>query len=152
MTIREVSHGGPPLGEVDIEGVEREMGVRLPDDYRSFLLRFNGGQPTPDAFLFRGGSDGSLVNIFFGVNHPDPRHDLVRVWRDNRRVLPPDLLPIGYDAGGSLLLVGVSGERRGRVYFEFHELAGEDDDPMNEESMGDIADSFTDFIATFYEA
>ena len=152
MTIREVSHAGPRLDEVAVASVERELGVRLPDDYRSFLFQFNGGQPTPDAFRFKGGSDGSLVNIFFGINHPDQQHDLVRVWRDNRRVLSADLLPIGYDAGGSLILLGIGGKRRGRVFFEFRDQAGEDDDPMSEEFIGEIGDSFAAFAATFHEA
>jgi hypothetical protein len=40
-----------PIGESDIEALEVQLQVKLPDSYRSFLIKHNGGQPSPSTFL-----------------------------------------------------------------------------------------------------
>ncbi len=146
MAIKSMRSQGPRIDDSDLARVESEIGVALPSDYRVFLLEFNGGQPTPDGFMFKGGSDGSLVNILFGVGHARATNDVVRVWRGNRTAVPQDLLPIGYDAGGNFICLGLRGERRGRVYFQAADLVAEEDDPWGEEFVWLVADSFAEFI------
>jgi cell wall assembly regulator SMI1 len=41
------TESGPPLTEERLQGAERRLGVTLPDEYRAFLLRHNGGRPHP---------------------------------------------------------------------------------------------------------
>ena len=41
----------PPLSELDIERVERRLGVRLPQDLREHYLLHNGGTPRPEFFV-----------------------------------------------------------------------------------------------------
>ena len=51
-----------PLSAEDVQAIEAQIGVRLPDDYKAFLLRHNGGRPRPNAFPIQG-----LANNPFGV-------------------------------------------------------------------------------------
>ena len=51
---------GPPLSPDDIDAFEREIGGRLPDDYKRFLLAHNGGMNDPRLGL---SWDGGLHEI-----------------------------------------------------------------------------------------
>jgi cell wall assembly regulator SMI1 len=42
-----ITDSGPPLSLDDVEVAERQLRVRFPDDYRSFLLAHNGGSTAP---------------------------------------------------------------------------------------------------------
>ena len=42
------------LTATEIQQFEDELGVRLPIDYRDFLLEHNGGRPQPDSFPILG--------------------------------------------------------------------------------------------------
>ena len=47
-------HNSLPAGttnESAIQEFEKLIGHRLPDDYREFLLEFNGGHPEPNTFM-----------------------------------------------------------------------------------------------------
>ncbi|MEP7258975.1 MAG: SMI1/KNR4 family protein [Flavitalea sp.] len=35
------------LGEIELSDFEEVNNIKLPDDYRKFLLKFNGGSPRP---------------------------------------------------------------------------------------------------------
>jgi len=59
--------------------------------------------------------------------------------RYHRRI-PFTMRPIGRDAGGNIILLGVHGEPKGRVYFLDH---------MNPRPIFEIAPSFTAFLDSF---
>lgn len=41
-----------PASKDEIIAFEKETGVFFPEDYKSFLKKYNGGQPIPSAFYF----------------------------------------------------------------------------------------------------
>jgi hypothetical protein len=47
IEVRESAH---PLSDDVLLGVESRLGITFPTDYRSFLLRHNGGVPSPEWF------------------------------------------------------------------------------------------------------
>ena len=61
----EIQDRGPVISPQDIEQFEQDLGVTLPDDYRAFLLNYNGGHiacgpcETPDGEVI--GLDGEHV-------------------------------------------------------------------------------------------
>jgi hypothetical protein len=46
----EMEDPGPTLQDEEIDKVQSQLGVVFPEDYRRFLLRYNGGRPKPDLF------------------------------------------------------------------------------------------------------
>ena len=44
---------GKPLKEDDLKELEVEFDIYLPEEYREFLLKSNGGVPIPDVFKYR---------------------------------------------------------------------------------------------------
>jgi hypothetical protein len=130
-----------------IETVEREIGTRFPEDYREFLLRYNGGilSEVNDCFDHPvGDQPGLLIKRFFPAE--DSRgNDILSRWRAYWGRVPRNLLPIGSDDFGNLFCIGFRGVERGQVFFWDHEqeqggyvLVGEPipaDEGVNEHSI-----------------
>jgi hypothetical protein len=137
---------GDPLTPSRVAEVEARLGVSLPADYVRFLLSHNGGRPEPDDFPVST-TAGSLVGNLYKITDASTREkrisDLVHQNLKKREKLPSGFLEIGYDMGGNGLLLGVSGENAGQLYFLDHEeLEGQ---PLKER-FWKIADSFAQFV------
>ena len=74
----EMQDTGPPLTRDQISTLERHIGIPLPKDYLDFLLRFNGGRPTPSSFPIRGFdlSDSGDIQRFFGISERRENPDI----------------------------------------------------------------------------
>lgn len=121
--------------EADVGHFEMSISARLPDDYREFLLRHNGGYPSPNGF--RGGDE--VLNRFFGLwqKHADLNYELLA----HRGVIPEGTIPIASDPFGNAILLEVARPNRGRIWFWDHERSGEPD-----KAVSLLANSFTDFV------
>lgn len=133
-----------PLTELQIEAFESEIGIVLPWQYRQFLLRFNGGHPTPCEFGFRQGAYGrSMVSEFWAI-HEGPsslkwRFDTYKIVEKR---MADDLMPIAGDPFGNQICLGISGIRSGQVFFWNH-----DDEDEPERNVHLSAPSFEEFLA-----
>lgn len=137
-----------PLNSDRLKEFEHKFEMTLPNDYRDFLLTYNGGYPEPDGFWIQGmDGNGSLVDRFLGI-HGGEHDNLLGYLEIYKERIPPNFLPIAHDPGGNLICMSVEGEDKGKIYFWDHE---EEADPDQGETAGYqnvylIADSFTDFF------
>jgi hypothetical protein len=155
LEIRNANRYGP-LREERLQQLEARIKVRLPDDYRAFLLRYNGGRPLRSRFAFTldGEKQESILEWFFAV-HDQPYREsedwnadtgelppyfaqpLEEVWADLRSARPrARMLPIGRDPGASLICLGYAGNRAGQVWYYDHET----------DSFLRLAGSFSEFL------
>lgn len=147
-----IKGGKLPLSKEQIEVVEKRMGIRLPDDYKEFLMQFNGGQPEPATFDFTG-VDGcendSVVNNFLSIH--DGKEDNFEIdyffYTKNKRI-PDNVAPIARDPAGNLICICLSGSNRGKIYFWDHELEFEKPGPSN---LAYIAKSFSEFFSMLHD-
>lgn len=107
---------GPKLTDTELAGVERELGVSLPDAYRDFLLEQNGGVPNPNSLSIKGCDELSL-QWFYSIRPKQRERDLIAMTLHFREELwlPKQFLPIAMLDNDDLLLVTVSGKTPGRV-------------------------------------
>ena len=147
----------PPAPLDALKRFEATIGQRLPDYYREFVIRCNGGYgcgyvqfhgPTPDGHAadacmnhvggFREESYVSLDSNFENYQKYEIR-------------IPWDLIWIADDPFGNAICVGISGVHRGRVYFWEHENEPDPNDWDGiVETAGNIdllANSFAEFLA-----
>ncbi|WP_063739118.1 SMI1/KNR4 family protein [Streptomyces violaceoruber] len=115
---RPVHFGLPKSGvavtEQQVQGVEEDLGYRLPGAYRSFLKAAGGCAPVGTAL---DAELGLLVDQpFFTVREEAAVNDLVYVNKCLRDHLTKDYLGVAFVQGG-LLAVKVKGERIGSVWF-----------------------------------
>lgn len=109
---------GEPVSEEALQSLEKRLGAILPEPYRLFLSRHDGGLPTPDGVVIEGAPwVDTDIQIFFGVQ----RELEVSCLRWNKEVfadrIPEHLLPIACDSGNNLFCISLSGEDAGRVSY-----------------------------------
>ncbi len=129
-----------------IEAFETRNDCTLPDDYRQFLLKHNGGQPVPRGACFiKGVNEYVLVDMLFGLGQP--RGLDIQSWLDQcRDELPPDCLIIG-GVGGLLFVLCLRGTNQGVLCWDHMGELRESGDP-DSGTLYPIASTFTEFISS----
>jgi hypothetical protein len=134
----------------EVSAFERTIGVRLPEEYRAFLLASNGGVPATATFDFEdavsGRRDASSIQHFFGI-HEGEIGNLRAVTATYMERLPHGLLPVARDDGGNLICLAIAGPRKGEVLFWDHDHEAEEGEPPDYSNISVLAPSFTAFIA-----
>jgi cell wall assembly regulator SMI1 len=132
------------ITEEDILSLEKQLKSRLPQDYRDFLLAYNGGSPNPNVFFISQEQQESNLSILFGITSKKA-YDLWTNALDAYEDMERTVMPIGEDPGGNQIYMSLHSDTYGRVYFRDHELPAPD-------SLFPIAASFTDLLQKLYEA
>lgn len=107
----------PSVAPEDVVHFEARTGISLPEDYRTFLLRFNGGRPVPDAFDIPDRATRVRLDVLLGINPDNAAVDIEQELNDLEGRLPEGFIPIGRDPGGCPLLLCTLGEERGKLYY-----------------------------------
>ncbi len=145
------THG--PLDENCLRALEQLWEFQLPKEYRTFLLKYNGGRPKKDTFYFHSSNDdGSVVHVFFGI-YKDDNYNLLMSLTEIGGRYPSDSFPIASDVCGNHICITVKGPNRGKIYFWDHETEAdtEQGEVADYSNMTLIADSFNEFIDGLYE-
>lgn len=145
-----------PTDETAIRRLEERLGVRLPEQYRRFLLIYNGSFINLDASIryMEGDMENGLpLQCFFGLCREDHGYSIesnLDEYVDGSRVMR-SFLPIGIDQADDLVCLKIRGDKIGSVYawiFE-EEAEPEDVDAENEagwENMYFLASDLNEFI------
>jgi hypothetical protein len=141
-----------PVTEEQLAAFESRHGLRFPDDYRRFLVQYNGGEPTPNrvSFIKRGRTRGrrctGLVVDFAGVYTNGGAQSLESAILRSRDEMPAGHVGIAWDSNGNEWVLCVDGEKAGTVYFWHHENEAPDGEPPWFDNMSFVANSFTAFL------
>ena len=116
---------GPPdrvPSEAEIQDLERRLGFRLPDRFRSLLPQLNGAQAEPNVVKGPGDED-------YGISGFENIEDIV----DSKNAIDSEnssdllLVPFADDGCGDYFcVVAADCPEKGAVYFVDHEIAGDD--------------------------
>nr|WP_255016746.1 SMI1/KNR4 family protein [Psychrobacter sp. PraFG1]UTT87701.1 SMI1/KNR4 family protein [Psychrobacter sp. PraFG1] len=52
------------LTNSEIEAFEKQYSINLPQEFRSFLMKYNGGKVYPETFVFHDKTDASSISYF----------------------------------------------------------------------------------------
>lgn len=125
--------------EKKIADFERKYGITLPEQYRSFMLKYNGGDtPETDFKCKRTTSD---VRGFFGIGCDDyySFENEFAEFDPLTNYLKNGLLPIALDSYGNYILIGIAEKNNGQIFFLDHE--------ENEENcIMQLTDDFAGYI------
>src|SRR5438128_1442884 len=86
---------------------EHNQDISLPEDYRDFLLKNNGGEPQPNGFTFRtefGKEENSLIDKFFSLSSTGLLYSIEENLHEYKGRIPERQLPIACDPFGNLVL------------------------------------------------
>lgn len=142
---------GPKLSEQKLSKFETKIAYRLPEDYRKFMLRQNGGTPVMEmmfSFQESGKNSDSVIDSFYAIAAEadvTTISEAVETYIVSGRI-PSSLLPIADDQFGNQLCIDVSGETRGAVYFWNHERESSVHDTSLVFPLSLISGSFDHFL------
>ena len=119
-----VINKGPKLKSFEINKLETDFSIKLPDDYREFILLNNGGtlnqnkntidipnmadSPTDAQVLFGIGREVASSNISWNI-------ELIRDYGENT-----NLVPFACDSGGGLFCLMASNNNYEVVYYDIN--------------------------------
>jgi len=107
--------------EQQVAELESRLGVELPEDYRQYLLEFNGGVfEDPEILSPEDGFPQRGLEVMYGVDSQLDGTRLGEPWQialfdDNDPLIA---LPIGDTAFGDLIILATATENRGVIYFK----------------------------------
>ncbi|MEG4319219.1 MULTISPECIES: SMI1/KNR4 family protein [unclassified Microcoleus] len=130
--------------EKDLSSLADYLGIRLPDDYKSFLLSHNGGVPTPSNFPLLNHPENILpIQVFFGIETLIVSVSITWNFQAYKDRIPDKFLPIGCSDFGDLICLVFSEDDYGCVMF--WDLTGERGKD-NVDNVYRICDSFSKFL------
>lgn len=109
---------------VDLQAVEQEYDLQLPDDYKAHLLTYNGGWPQQRASFQQPAESTTqpiirTISDFYPVKYGELT--LEDALEDFEGQLHPDLVPFGSETGGDQFVLSVGPEDYSAVYYISHE-------------------------------
>jgi SMI1 / KNR4 family (SUKH-1) len=140
---------GPPLTDARIAKLERELGIKLPDGYRSFLSRYNGGHPKPAFFPIQGLDNNPFgsIHYFFGVDRLMQSNHIDWNYRTYAGRIPRELLPIAGDEGGNIICLSLRESNKDAVYYWDHD---DEHSPPTYRNLYLIAQTFDRFLDSIH--
>ena len=149
MTFAIKKHFVPLVDEPAVASLEATLGYALPPSYRRFLLAENGGEPVNPVFHTSRAGEGysdSAVRYFFSIADKSTFSLKYKyeIYSGAGRIAK-EMLPIATDAGGNLVVLAITGEQAGRVFFWNHEVEGLADNSASTEHLASVANSFEEF-------
>jgi len=120
---RRFSRGRFPLPtEKQLAELEQRIGIVFPNDYRRFILEFNGGYfHDPMIVPAEDGCPQGILSFMNGIGASHEEAELglsfdLSLFDDN---VPPKIVPIGgTPMGGLIILDTAAGEGRGEIYYK----------------------------------
>lgn len=139
-----------PITEAELQQFEAEIGYRLPDEYRRFLLKYNGGKPDPKTFNVNidGFQTFTSVTRFAGLTKPD-YCGFDRLLKTYTGRIPRNLLPIACELSVDLICISIAGDDYEKVYLWDHNWEVTEGEP-DYSNVHHIADSFEEFLEQLY--
>lgn len=135
MSIK-IKHKGKHIDEVCLVGFEERIGMKLPNDFRKFLKKNNGGIPETNEFDIPELHTESGVNEFLSIE----KIEYIKSEFSNR--FASNALPIAYAEGGNYLCLLI-GQNAG-IYFWDHELEQNE----GQHNMFLLAKNFASFLSS----
>jgi hypothetical protein len=153
------------LSEDELEAIEAEFGMPLPNDYRRFLATYGASTfncltsiraagPLPKSL-----SDDGLLpfGTFYGTNREAHDYPSIRFCAEQfTEDIPAGLLTIADAGNDDQICIGLLGKLRGKIFYYDSQSVSENSDGDAEQSDEEaslssrsiylVADSFTDFM------
>ena len=99
-----IRNPGRPATEAEIATLEQRLGFGLPAQFRAFLLKSDGGRPSPDTIDIDG-FGATDVDVIFGIGRAVESSRIDWNLDTLRERLRVGVVPIGCDSGGNLFVL-----------------------------------------------
>jgi len=107
--------------ELDIQNFEEKYTIVMPQEYKKFLMKYNGGQ-TPKT-KFKINQISSDLRGFFGLGEAEKNFSLNLFFADNdlQEYISDEVIPIAKNSYGDYIFTGVGKDKNGIIFFKYHD-------------------------------
>jgi hypothetical protein len=92
-----------PANPHELELLERQWGVKLPEEYKRLVSRHQGMTPEPGIFKLGEGNDALSVLLTITVDPEKKPYSVMRVHDVLKPLVPPGVLPFAKTPGGEFV-------------------------------------------------
>ncbi|PMN09209.1 hypothetical protein BCT41_25570 [Vibrio splendidus] len=140
---------GRSISESELKVITLNTELEFPTSYKEFLLKFNGGSPSPDAFPIKGHSEEvGGIQVFFGVDREIESSCLNWNYNEYKSKLPDSYIPIACSDTNDLICLVLSKAEYGKIVF----WDAEDERSRNDlGNVYEVADSFDQLLEILFE-
>lgn len=134
-----------PFGELSIselEKFEQLINYRLPDDYRHYLLNFNGAEPINTVCHVSDLEGATNLHTMLGIHNGPEYAKLELEFGDRNSTKKTGFLAFADDTFGNYFCLNLQRKKYGEVYFYNHESSH----ASKIKTLSKVADSFESFI------
>lgn len=105
----------------DIRIFEKKYDLKIPDQYKKFLEKYNGGK-TPNT-NFKINRISSDISGFYGFGEVEKFYNYKSIEEkiSFKEWVGDDMLPIGKNTFGDYIMLGIGKENNGEIYFYYHD-------------------------------
>lgn len=136
------NHFSKKLSIQELEAFEAVNKIQLPEDYRNFLLQYNGGKPSLDLLPQK----DTNIAYFLGMHNDNYYSSIYWHIETFSKRLPLSTFPIARDYFGNLFIISIHPESYGHIYYWDHENEPETQDGHNTQNCSFIAYCFTELL------
>lgn len=124
---------------------EAKLNIALPEEYRLFLLRYNGGKPKPDCF------NDSVIDYFFSIINLGGIYSIQSYLNTYYKRYPAEFLPIASAGGGDLILIGLAGEYESKIYYWDHNYESDENGLNYYENITIVTNSLHELLEQLFD-
>ncbi|SON49909.1 SMI1/KNR4 family protein [Vibrio tapetis] len=144
-----IDNPGRSISESELKEIALYTELEFPTSYKEFLLKFNGGSPSPDAFPIKGHSEEiGGIQVFFGIDREVESSCLNWNYNEYKSRLPDSYIPIACSDTNDLICLVLSEVKHGKIVF------WDAEDERSRNYLGNIyevADSFDLLLEILFE-
>lgn len=138
------------VSEKDLKEIEQLLNLKLPFEFRSHYLKYNGGIPKSEYYYMDEYDTFLWINCFIPFKYENEKTQNWTIERTyshllQKNALPKGFIPFASDLGGNKICIDV---KTGHIYVVYMDLGN----PMeNPDAIRKISDSFPYFINNLEE-
>lgn len=126
----------------ELTDFEKTNQISLPEGYKKFLLKNNGGKPFKNTLQ----TPSTVIDHILGMHNGDYYASLYKHIHKFADRLPLSTFPVGNDAFGNLLIMSVHPDNYGQIFFWEQEGESAFQDGHYIDNVTFVAYSFDDLI------
>ena len=114
-----ISKSEYPITETELSSYEETHSFTFPQEYRAFLLKYNGGETPETDFRLSGVS--SDIRFFYELRNGENGLELYEIEFRVHEYLKDKMLPIAENVFGDYVCICVDGREIGNIFFRYHD-------------------------------
>lgn len=137
-----------PYGSINLkklEAFEKQLKIRLPEEYREFLVKYNGGKLEKNMLTINESEEDTIIhNVYALVDNPPyvSLEEKYKIFNTNEFKFSNEYLAIMNDSMGNQILLKLQEPNLGTIYFWDHE---------SDDNFIKVSNNFYEFIDSLEE-